>query len=166
MLYICKRKVKLYSIILHVKGEAGASPFCFRARLLFPKCLVPTLFVSFIFANCYLQCTSLLVAITSIGRCNSPNCSWLLKKLVIFSKTSRTFKTLFMFSKVGGILNRWQLFRKSRPGFSKNVVVAPQKLVVSGHRPQALIIYKSALDKNGLNGRFCPLYSSKRQAIK
>ena len=90
---------------MHVKGEAGASPFFVSVvSNSSPKPVVPAL-CSFYFCK-------LLPAIHPIARGNYLHCSWqfaqllvaLEKKLVIFSKNIKDFfKFLFMFSKkLGG----------------------------------------------------------------
>ena len=115
---------------MHVKGEAGASPFfvsvaCYSS----PKLVVPAL-CSFYFCQ-------LLPAIHPIARGNHLHCSWQLaqllvaleKKLVIFSKNIKDFfKFLFMFSKkLGGDLKSLGSYSEKSARLSKNVVVAPSK---------------------------------------
>ena len=115
---------------MHVKGEAGASPF-FVSVVSYssPKLVVPAL-CSFYFCQ-------LLPAIHPIARGNHLHCSWqfaqllvaLEKKLVIFSKNIKDFfKFLFMFSKkLGGDLKSLGSYSQKSARLSKNVVVAPSK---------------------------------------
>jgi len=115
---------------MHVKGEAGASPFFVSVvSNSSPKPVVPAL-CSFYFCE-------LLVAIHPIARGNHLHCSWQLaqllvaleKKLVIFSKNIKDFfKFLFMFSKkLGGDLKSLGSYSEKSARLSKNVVVAPSK---------------------------------------
>ena len=107
---------------MHVKGEAGASPFfvsvaCYSS----PKPVVPAL-CSFYFCK-------LLPAIHPIARGNYLHCSWqfaqllvaLEKKLVIFSKNIKDFfKFLFMFSK------KLANYSEKSASHSKKAVVVPE----------------------------------------
>ena len=123
MLYICKRKVKLYSIYTARKRRSRRfSFFCFRARLLFPQ----------------MPCSgSLFLSFLPIATCNAPHCSWQSPPLVVairpiargFSEKARyLFKKhqglfeipLYVFQKVGrGFKIVGQLFRKVGPAFQK-----------------------------------------------
>jgi len=123
MLYICKRKVKLYSIYTARKRRSRRfSFFCFRARLLFPQ----------------MPCSgSLFLSFLPIATCNAPHCSWQSPPLVVairpiargFSEKARyLFKKhqglfeipLYVFQKVGrGFKIVGQLFGKVGPTFQK-----------------------------------------------
>ena len=123
MLYICKRKVKLYSIYTARKRRSRRfSFFCFRARLLFPQ----------------MPCSgSLFLSFLPIATCNAPHCSWQSPPLVVairpiargFSEKARyLFKKhqglfeipLYVFQKVGrGFKIVGQLFGKVGPVFQK-----------------------------------------------
>ena len=123
MLYICKRKVKLYSIYTARKRRSRRfSFFCFRARLLFPQ----------------MPCSgSLFLSFLPIATCNAPHCSWQSPPLVVairpiargsgekaryhFKKHQGLFEIpLYVFQKV---VRRFkivgQLFRKVCPAFQK-----------------------------------------------
>ena len=115
---------------MHVKGEAGASPFFVSVvSNSSPKPVVPAL--------CLFYFCKLLPAIYPIARGNHLHCSWQLaqllvaleKKLVIFSKNIKDFfKFLFMFSKkLGGDLKSLGSYSGKSARLSKNVVVAPSK---------------------------------------
>ena len=115
---------------MHVKGEAGASPFFVSVvSNSSPKPVVPAL-CSFYFCK-------LLPAIHHIARGNHLHWSLqfvqllvaLEKKLVIFSKNIKDFlKFLFMFSKkLGGDLKSLGSYSQKSARLSKNVVVAPSK---------------------------------------
>ena len=114
---------------MHVKGEAGASPFfvsvaCYSS----PKLVVPAL-CSFYFCQ-------LLPAIHPIARGNHLHSSWQLvqllvaleKKLVIFSKNIKDFfKFLFMFSKkLGGDFKKLTNYSEKSASHSKKAVVVPE----------------------------------------
>ena len=123
MLYICKRKVKLYSIYTARKRRSRRfSFFCFRARLLFPQ----------------MPCSgSLFLSFLPIATCNAPHCSWQSPPLVVairpiargFSEKARyLFKKhqglfeipLYVFQKVErGFKIVGQLFGKVGPAFQK-----------------------------------------------
>ena len=123
MLYICKRKVKLYSIYTARKRRSRRfSFFCFHARLLFLQ----------------IPCSgSLFLSFLPIATCNVPHCSWQSPPLVVairpiargFSEKARyLFKKhqglfeipLYVFQKVGqGFKIVGQLFRKVGPAFQK-----------------------------------------------
>jgi len=123
MLYICKRKVKLYSIYTARKRRSRRfSFFCFRARLLFPQ----------------MPCSgSLFLSFLPIATCNAPHCSWQSPPLVVairpiargFSEKARyLFKKhqglfeipLYVFQKVGQEFKIvGQLFGKVGPAFQK-----------------------------------------------
>ena len=123
MLYICKRKVKLYSIYTARKRRSRRfSFFCFRARLLFPQ----------------MPCSgSLFLSFLPIATCNAPHCSWQSPPLVVairpiargfgekarylFKKHQGLFKIpLYVFQKVGrGFKIVGQLFGKVGPAFQK-----------------------------------------------
>jgi hypothetical protein len=115
---------------MHVKGEAGASPFFVSVvSNSSPKPVVPAL-CSFYFCQ-------LLPAIHPIACGNHLHWSLqfaqllvaLAKKLVIFSKNIKDFlKFLFMFSKkLGGDLKALGSYSEKSARLSKNVVVAPSK---------------------------------------
>ena len=115
---------------MHVKGEAGASPFFVSVvSNSSPKPVVPAL-CSFYFCK-------LLPAIHPIARGNHLHWSLqsvqqlvaLEKKLVIFSKNIKDFfKFLFMFfKKLGGDLKSLGSYSEKSARLSKNVVVAPSK---------------------------------------
>ncbi len=129
---------------MHVKGEAGASPF-FVSVVSYssPKLVVPAL-CSFYFCK-------LLPAIYPIARGNYLHWSLQLvqqlvaleKKLVIFSKNIKDFfKFLFMFSK--------KLANYSEKSASHSKKVRKHRRCFL-HSQQWLIIHKTALDKK------CPL---------
>ena len=114
---------------MHVKGEAGASPFfvsvaCYSS----PKLVVPAL-CSFYFCK-------LLPAIHPIARGNYLHWSLqfvqllvaLEKKLVIFSKNIKDFfKFLFMFSKkLGGNFKKLANYSEKSASHSKKAVVVPE----------------------------------------
>ena len=123
MLYICKRKVKLYSIYTARKRRSRRfSFFCSHAHLLFPqRTCSDSLFLSFL----------------PIATCNVPHCSWQSPPLVVairpiargFSEKARyLFKKhqglfeipLYVFQKVGqGFKIVGQLFGKVGPAFQK-----------------------------------------------
>jgi len=123
MLYICKRKVKLYSIYTARKRRSRRfSFFCFRARLHFPQ----------------MPCSgSLFLSFLPIATCNAPHCSWQSPPLVVairpiargFSEKARyLFKKhqglfeipLYVFQKVGQEFKIvGQLFGKVGPAFQK-----------------------------------------------
>ena len=123
MLYICKRKVKLYSIYTARKRRSRRfSFFCFRARLLFPQ----------------MPCSgSLFLSFLPIATCNAPHCSWQSPPLVVairpiargsgekaryhFKKHQGLFEIpLYVFQKVGrGFKIVGQLFGKVGPAFQK-----------------------------------------------
>jgi len=123
MLYICKRKVKLYSIYTARKRRSRRfSFFCFRARLLFPQ----------------MPCSgSLFLSFLPIATCNAPHCSWQSPPLVVairpiargfgekarylFKKHQGLFEIpLYVFQKVGrGFKIVGQLFGKVGPVFQK-----------------------------------------------
>lgn len=115
---------------MHVKGEAGASPFFVSAPVCSsPKCLVPTL--------CFFHFCQLLPAMHPIARGNHLHWSLqfaqllvaLEKKLVIISKNIKDFlKFLFMFfKKLGRDLKSLGSYSEKSARLSKNVVVAPSK---------------------------------------
>ena len=114
---------------MHVKGEAGASPFfvsvvCYSS----PKLVVPAL-CSFYFCK-------LLPAIHPIARGNHLHWSLqsvqqlvaLEKKLVIFLKNIKDFfKFLFMFSKkLGGNFKKLANYSEKSASHSKKAVVVPE----------------------------------------
>ena len=123
MLYICKRKVKLYSIYTARKRRSRRfSFFCFRARLLFPQ----------------MPCSdSLFLSFLPIATCNAPHCSWQSPPLVVairpiargfgekarylFKKHQGLFEIpLYVFQNVGrGFKIVGQLFGKVGPTFQK-----------------------------------------------
>ena len=123
MLYICKRKVKLYSIYTARKRRSRRfSFFCFRARLLFLQ----------------MPCSdSLFLSFLPIATCNAPHCSWQSPPLVVairpiargfgekarylFKKHQGLFEIpLYVFQKGGrGFKIVGQLFRKVGPAFQK-----------------------------------------------
>ena len=114
---------------MHVKGEAGASPF-FVSVVSYssPKLVVPAL-CSFYFCQ-------LLPAIHHIARGNHLHWSLqsvqqlvaLEKKLVIFSKNIKDFfKFLFMFSKkLGGDFKKLANYSEKSASHSKKAVVVPE----------------------------------------
>ncbi len=114
---------------MHVKGEAGASPFFVSVvSNSSPKPAVPTL--------CFFYFCELLVAIHPIARGNHLHCSLqfvqllvaLEKKLVIFSKNIKDFfKFLFMFSKkLGGDFKKLANYSEKSASHSKKAVVVPE----------------------------------------
>ena len=123
MLYICKRKVKLYSIYTARKRRSRRfSFFCFRARLHFPQ----------------MPCSdSLFLSFLPIATCNVPHCSWQSPPLVVairpiargfgekaryhFKKHQGLFEIpLYVFQKVGQEFKIvGQLFGKVGPAFQK-----------------------------------------------
>ena len=114
---------------MHVKGEAGASPFFVSVvSNSSPKPVVLAL-CSFYFCN-------LLPAIHPIARGNHLHWSWQLaqllvaleKKLVIFSKNIKDFfKFLFMFSKkLGGDFKKLANYSEKSASHSKKAVVVPE----------------------------------------
>lgn len=123
MLYICKRKVKLYSIYTARKRRSRRfSFFCFRARLHFPQ----------------MPCSdSLFLSFLPIATCNAPHCSWQSPPLVVairpiargfgekarylFKKHQGLFEIpLYVFQKVGQEFKIvGQLFGKVGPTFQK-----------------------------------------------
>ena len=114
---------------MHVKGEAGASPFFVSVvSNSSPKPVVSAL-CSFYFCK-------LLPAIHPIARGNYLHCSWqfaqllvaLEKKLVIFSKNIKDFfKFLFMFSKkLGGDFKKLANYSEKSASHSKKAVVVPE----------------------------------------
>lgn len=123
MLYICTRKVKLYSIYTARKRRSRRfSFFCFRARLLFPQ----------------MPCSgSFFLSFLPIATCNTLHCSWQSPPLVVairpiargfgekarylFKKHQGLFKIpLYVFQKVGrGFKIVGQLFGKVGPAFQK-----------------------------------------------
>ena len=129
MLYICKRKVKVYSIYNARKRRSRRfSFFRFCSQQFFPKTRFPAL-CSFYFCK-------LLPAIHPIARGNHLHCSWQLaqllvalkKKLVIFSKNIKDFfKFLFMFSKkLGGNFKKLANYSEKSASHSKKAVVVPE----------------------------------------
>ena len=114
---------------MHVKGEAGASPF-FVSVVSYssPKPVVPAL--------CFFYFCKLLPAIHPIARGN--HLHWSLqsvqllvaseKKLVIFSKNIKDFfKFLFMFSKkLGGNFKKLANYSEKSASHSKKAVVVPE----------------------------------------
>ena len=123
MLYICKRKVKLYSIYTARKRRSRRfSFFRFRGLLFFPKTRCSgSLFLLFLpiatsnSPNCSWQSPPLIVAIRPIARGFGEKARYLFKKhqglfkipLYVFQKVEQEFKI------VG------QLFRKVGPAFQK-----------------------------------------------
>lgn len=114
---------------MHVKGEAGASPFFVSAPVCSSsKCLVPTL--------CFFHFCQLLPAMYLIARGNHLHWSLqfaqllvaLEKKLVIFSKNIKDFfKFLFMFSKkLGGDFKKLANYSEKSASHSKKAVVVPE----------------------------------------
>ena len=123
MLYICKRKVKLYSIYTARKRRSRRfSFFCFHARLLFLQ----------------MPCSdSLFLSFLPIATCNAPHCSWKSPPLVVairpiargsgekaryhFKKHQGLFEIpLYVFQNVGrGFKIVGQLFGKVGPAFQK-----------------------------------------------
>ena len=114
---------------MHVKGEAGASPFfvsvaCYSS----PKPVV--------LALCSFYFCKLLPAIHPIARGNHLHWSLQLvqllvaleKKLVIFSKNIKDFfKFLFMFSKkLGGDFKKLANYSEKSASHSKKAVVVPE----------------------------------------
>ena len=134
MLYICKRKVKVYSIYNARKKEKPALLlFSFPWPAILPPNPLFRLFVSFIFVNCYQQFTPLLVAITFIARGNWSNCSWLRRKSSLsFQKTSRTFlnSSLCFLKSWAGILKSWPTILKSPPAIPKRQWLFPKTQAV------------------------------------
>ena len=123
MLYICKRKVKVYSIYNARKRRSRRfSFFRFRGLLFFPKT----------------RCSgSLFLLFLPIATSNSPHCSWQLPPLLVairptargfgekarylFKKHQGLFKIpLYVFQKVGQEFKIvGQLFGKVGPAFQK-----------------------------------------------
>jgi len=114
---------------MHVKGEAGASPFFVSVvSNSSPKPVVPAL--------CSFNFCKLLPAIHPIARGNHLHWSLqsvqqlvaLEKKLVIFSKNIKDFfKFLFMFSKkLGGDFKKLANYSEKSASHSKKVVVVPE----------------------------------------
>ena len=114
---------------MHVKGEAGASPFFVSVvSNSSPKPVVPAL--------CLFYFCKLLPAIYPIARGNHLHWSLQLvqllvaleKKLVIFSKNIKDFlKFLFMFSKkLGGNFKKLANYSEKSASHSKKVVVVPE----------------------------------------
>ena len=116
MLYICKRKVKLYSIYTARKRRSRRfSFFCFRARLLFLQ----------------MPCSdSLFLSFLPIATCNAPHCSWQSPPLVVAIRPiARGFggKARYLFKKLGRDLKSLGSYSEKSARLSKNVVVAPSK---------------------------------------
>ena len=118
---------------MHVKGEAGASPFFVSVvSNSSPKPVVPAL--------CSFNFCELLVAIHPIARGNHLHCSWQLVQLLValrksslsFQKTSRTFlnSSLCFLKSWAGILKSWPTIQKSPPAIPKRQWLFPKTQAV------------------------------------